>query len=341
MKIRVLPLTMFAASMLLAVKVADVMRSGETLGNAFLVGAVKAESEQEPRKPKPPTPPKRPEPGKDEKKDEKKEEKKNEKKEEKAEEKKEEKKEDKKEEKKEEKKDEKKDEAKKEEGHGEGGHGEGEEEDPEKKAAKEEAEKKAEERDRLKNGGVLDVSPAGDPKSGMGLAPGSRYFSPIELEILQTLDKRREQMDRWAKDSEIKENLLADVEKRIDGKIVQIETLKKELTTMLATYNQQEDAKIKSLVKIYESMKPRDAARIFDEVEMPILLLVIDKMAEKKAAPILAAMDSKKAKQLTVELAEQRRINSAKLAGRQAALAPSAAPPATAPAAAPAAPAKQ
>lgn len=48
-------------------------------------------------------------------------------------------------------------------------------------------------------------------------------------------------------------------------------------------------------------------------MEMPILLLVIDKMAEKKAAPILAEMDSRKAKQITVELAEQKRVNTAKL----------------------------
>ena len=53
----------------------------------------------------------------------------------------------------------------------------------------------------------------------------------------------------------------------------------------------------------------QDAARIFDEVEMPILLLVIDKMSEKKAAPILAEMDPKKAKQITVQLAEQRRVS--------------------------------
>ncbi len=46
---------------------------------------------------------------------------------------------------------------------------------------------------------------------------------------------------------------------------------------LLAQYNDKEDSKIRSLVKIYENMKAKDAARIFNEMEMPILLEVIDK----------------------------------------------------------------
>jgi flagellar motility protein MotE (MotC chaperone) len=174
-------------------------------------------------------------------------------------------------------------------------------------------------------GGPTDVPPSKDSTgAGAGLAPGARYFSPIELEILETLSKRRDALEEWDRNIEIKENLLSSVEKRVDEKLAQVEKLQVDLKDLISSYSQQEDAKIKSLVKIYETMKPRDAARIFDEVEMPILLLVIDKMAEKKAAPILASMDPKKAKQLTVELAEQRRLTSNKLSGQQM---PQAAPP--------------
>lgn len=187
-------------------------------------------------------------------------------------------------------------------------------------APEEKAEGKPEKKADPMMGKVSEAPPPVEEGSGKGLSPGARYFSPIELEILNTLGRRRDQLDTWEKEVEVKENLLSTTEKRIDDKLAQVEAMRKDLQEMLVTYNQQEDAKIKSLVKIYESMKPRDAARIFDEVEMPILLLVIDRMAEKKAAPILASMDSKKAKQLTVELAEQRRLHNAKLAnGRQAA----------------------
>jgi flagellar motility protein MotE (MotC chaperone) len=151
-----------------------------------------------------------------------------------------------------------------------------------------------------------------------GIRPEDRRFSPTELQLLQQLSDRRKKLEEWEKNIEIKEDLLSSTEKRIDEKLVELDALKKELSEMLVQYNEQEDAKVKSLVRIYENMKPRDAARIFDEIEMPILLLVIDRMSEKKAAPILASMDAKKAKQLTVELAEMRKLQSEKLSARSA-----------------------
>ncbi len=192
---------------------------------------------------------------------------------------------------------EKKEEAKPKEEHGEGGE-EGEGKEKEKK-----------------NPAVSDT-------------PGSvdgRYFSQAEIDLLQNLSRRREELDRWEHNVQIKEAALDATEKRINEKIQQIDDMKKAVADLLAQYNTQEETKLKSLVKIYESMKPDDAARIFDEIEMPVLLLVIDKMSEKKAAPILAKMDSKKAKQITVELAEQRRLNTTKLNSTAAALPPAAA----------------
>src|SRR5690606_29253031 len=121
------------------------------------------------------------------------------------------------------------------------------------------------------------------------------HFSTAEVDLLRNLAARREELERWETNIGIKESALDATEKRINEKIQQIETMKKQVADLLSQYNTQEDAKIRSLVKIYENMKPKDAARIFDEVEMPILLLVIDKMSEKKAAPILAEMNSRKA----------------------------------------------
>src|SRR5687768_4895557 len=117
------------------------------------------------------------------------------------------------------------------------------------------------------------------------------HLSAVQLELLQKLAERRDELNRWEGDIQLKENILNATEKRINDKILQIEAMKSEVSKMLALYNEKEDAKLKSLVKIYENMKPKDAARIFDEVEMPVLLMVIDKMSEKKVAPILADMD--------------------------------------------------
>jgi flagellar motility protein MotE (MotC chaperone) len=63
-------------------------------------------------------------------------------------------------------------------------------------------------------------------------------------------------------------------------------------------------------------MKPRDAAAIFNDLDMPVLLAVVDRMKEAKAAPVLAAMQTEKARQVTAELAQMRaRANGAPSGG--------------------------
>jgi len=76
----------------------------------------------------------------------------------------------------------------------------------------------------------------------------------------------------------------------------------------MAQYNEKENMKIASLVKIYENMKPKDAAKIFEELDMPILLQVVNVMKESKVAPILSAMDPVKAKEISTEFANQKRL---------------------------------
>ncbi|TAE34926.1 MAG: hypothetical protein EAY65_00650 [Alphaproteobacteria bacterium] len=133
-----------------------------------------------------------------------------------------------------------------------------------------------------------------------------RQFSNIELDILQSLSKRRDELEKMEKEVKLKEHLLGSTEVRLNEKISQIQTMEKTLRDLLGKYDEQEAAKIRSLVKIYENMKPKEAARIFDEMQMPILLMVVDKMSERRAAPILAKMSPVKAKDLTQELAEDR-----------------------------------
>ena len=53
-------------------------------------------------------------------------------------------------------------------------------------------------------------------------------------------------------------------------------------------------------------MKPRDAATIFNDLDMPVLLQVVDRMKEAKAAPVLAAMQPDKARDVTAQLARMR-----------------------------------
>lgn len=136
---------------------------------------------------------------------------------------------------------------------------------------------------------------------------GGSAYTQTEVDLLQNLTKRRNELDEREKELEMKSKVLDASELRITNKVNEMKTLQAELTKVVAQYKQQQDGEIKSLVKIYENMKPKDAAAIFNEMDMPILLEVIDKMSERKVAPILAGMDPRRARDVTQELAEMRR----------------------------------
>ena len=196
-------------------------------------------------------------------------------------------------------------EVKKEEGHGE--------------AKKEEAHGEAKEEKAEGEHGTADAKAPVEPRThGTGKSTvkaieemKARELQPrytqTELDLLQNLSKRRDELDQREKDLEIKAKVLEATDKRIADKMNEMKTLKGELATVLSQYNEKQDAQIKSLVKIYESMKPDEAAAIFNEMEMPILLEVIGKMSERKVAPVLANMNPKKARDVTQELAEKRK----------------------------------
>lgn len=136
----------------------------------------------------------------------------------------------------------------------------------------------------------------------------TRSFSPSQLDLLESLSKRRKELDQWETNVQIKENVLRATELRIEAKIAELRDLELRVKELLAAYNERENIKIKSLVKIYENMKPKDAARIFEELDMPVLLQVVNKMKEARVAPILANIDPKLAKEITLQYANEKRL---------------------------------
>jgi len=133
-------------------------------------------------------------------------------------------------------------------------------------------------------------------------------FTRSELQLLANLAERRDTLEARANDLDLRENLLQATEERIDEKIASLKQIEDRIQGLLAKYDQQEERQIKSLVKTYESMKAKDAARIFDRLDMEILLAVVQRMKEVKMAAVLAKMNAAKAEALTVELATRHEI---------------------------------
>ncbi len=100
-------------------------------------------------------------------------------------------------------------------------------------------------------------------------------------------------------DMEKQKKLLEIGQKKIAA---QLEKLKSDLEKEKGALTKEEVHNLTQTAKIYENMKPTAAAEIFNKLEFVALVQIIKHMNQKKASAILAAMDPKKARYLTIEL---------------------------------------
>lgn len=168
-----------------------------------------------------------------------------------------------------------------------------------------EEESTSKKKEKKKKSNDLSDKKSADEKEEMNIDNVQQSFQGTELEILKRLAKRRDVLEQWENDIKIKEDVLNITQNKIDKKISELRELKKEVENVLQEYENKEDSKIKSLVKIYESMKPAAAAAIFTELDMETLLKIVDNMKESKAALILSKMRPQLAKELTMRFAER------------------------------------
>lgn len=164
--------------------------------------------------------------------------------------------------------------------------------------------------------------PAGPTDAGAG-APGAAAppeigfdpyldnpaaFTQSEIDLLQRLSERREQLDAKARELDQREALLRAAEGRIDRKIAEMKTLEESIQGLLTEHTAEERARLDRLVNIYKAMKPKDAAQIFNDMDLPLVVDIFMIMTERSSAAILAVMDPQKARAITNELAQRRSL---------------------------------
>ena len=145
----------------------------------------------------------------------------------------------------------------------------------------------------------LEVAGAAIP-----LEPG-RVAPPGERAVLERLQTRRQELDTRNRELEMRESLLKAAEKRLEQKVGELKDTESRVNTALGTREKIEADRFKSIVSMYENMKPKDAARIFDRLEMKILVDVSTQINPRKMSEIMGQMSSESAERLTVELANR------------------------------------
>ncbi len=128
-------------------------------------------------------------------------------------------------------------------------------------------------------------------------------LSSQEIVVLRSLQARREALDERESGIGTREAAAAAAESRLQEQIGQLKTVEASLQTLLAKMDAKGDERMASLVKSYESMKPKDAATIFNGMEDGLLVDIAKSMKPGTLAAVLSTMQPKRAETLTRLLA--------------------------------------
>lgn len=140
----------------------------------------------------------------------------------------------------------------------------------------------------------------------VGAGESFEYF-PVPDGVIWPPPAEEEEKPEDKKDS--KTNVVAgkvDENKKnaADNNKKEVKISKKDIEAQTAAREAAEKKRISKLARIYDSMKPEDAAKALDGVEPETVVLILQKMNEGSAANVLAKMEPMMAAQITQMLFE-------------------------------------
>jgi len=154
--------------------------------------------------------------------------------------------------------------------------------------------------------------PAPAPANGAApatTAPPVEAIKPAmtagERAVLESLQQRRQELETRSRELEVRDSLLRAAEKRIEQRLQELKEAEARVNGADKKKDEEESAKFKSLVSMYENMKAKDAAKIFDRLDLRILVEVVNAMNPRRMSDILGLMQPEAAERLTVELANR------------------------------------
>jgi hypothetical protein len=160
----------------------------------------------------------------------------------------------------------------------------------------------------------LLAEPAAGPPSDASVGPtdGVHPFAvsgqhpECDLRLLRAIDERSRQLDAWSSDLAARARMLEVIEARASEQVQALQAERKALETTLGRVDREAEAGIARLVEIYENMKPKEAARIFEAMPAKVAAGFVRRMAEKKSALVMGNLNAEHAYAITLALANSR-----------------------------------
>lgn len=132
---------------------------------------------------------------------------------------------------------------------------------------------------------------------------GGGVNTATEQALLERLSTRRTELESYEQELAMRASLVEAAEKRIEERQQTLKSIEDQIASLVEQRKEMEEGQFAGIVAMYETMKPKDAANIFNALDIEVLLRVAKMMSPRKMAPILAEMDTMRAQELTVRMA--------------------------------------
>jgi flagellar motility protein MotE (MotC chaperone) len=127
-------------------------------------------------------------------------------------------------------------------------------------------------------------------------------------EVLQSLSRERELIDKQRDDLESRKSELSLAKEKLEVEKQALLELKAEIEDLLSRAKAAQTEDLDRLIAFYENMKPAEAARIMDDLDIEVTILVLAQMKPRTAAPILAKMSPVRARAVSKIILERSQL---------------------------------
>jgi len=155
----------------------------------------------------------------------------------------------------------------------------------------------------------FESSLAQDSNSGSASTPANKNetkvststekYPEIEEKHLVNLAERKRELDEREQELMKLEKEVEEKNHKINERIIELKKIREEIAAILKSKVDEDDKKIDQLVDVYSSMRPGQAAKVFEDLDEELVVRVLTKMKKKSAAEILNLMKVEKAKKIT------------------------------------------
>jgi flagellar motility protein MotE (MotC chaperone) len=132
-------------------------------------------------------------------------------------------------------------------------------------------------------------------------------LSAEEVQVLEALRARREALDLRASEASTHDELMLAAEQRLNERLAELRQLESHVSDLLGQLDEAQEQRLAGLVDVYQRMRSKDAAAVFDGLDDDVLVQVASRMRQSNLAEIMGRMDPARARALTRMLADRAR----------------------------------